>query len=99
MRRSSNNSDGRSRGGRRSSFRYQDERKGKRRIARESSFEPVRTVQTPHQIKAVERLLSGIGVPPAKPFEPDEFQLEALKAIETEDVLVTAPTGSGKTWI
>ena len=30
---------------------------------------------------------------------PDPFQLEALEAIETYDVLVTAPTGSGKTWI
>ena len=27
------------------------------------------------------------------------FQVEALEAIETKDVLVTAPTGSGKTWI
>jgi superfamily II RNA helicase len=33
------------------------------------------------------------------PFKPDEFQLEALAALEYEDVLVTAPTGSGKTWI
>ena len=55
--------------------------------------------QTPRQIKAVERLLSGIGVPEQKPFKPDDFQLEALAAIETQDVLVTAPTGSGKTWI
>lgn len=30
---------------------------------------------------------------------PDPFQLEALAALEYEDVLVTAPTGSGKTWI
>src|SRR5258705_93905 len=30
---------------------------------------------------------------------PDPFQLEALSALEFEDVLVTAPTGSGKTWI
>lgn len=51
------------------------------------------------QLRAVERLLSGIGVPEPKPFEPDPFQLEALAAIEHEDVLVTAPTGSGKTWI
>ncbi|MEP6788680.1 MAG: DEAD/DEAH box helicase [Acidobacteriota bacterium] len=50
-------------------------------------------------MRAVERLLSGIGVPETKPFKPDPFQLEALAAIETEDVLVTAPTGSGKTWI
>ena len=54
---------------------------------------------TPRQLKAVERLLSGIGVPEQRPFKPDPFQLEALDAIETEDVLVTAPTGSGKTWI
>jgi superfamily II RNA helicase len=33
------------------------------------------------------------------PFQPDPFQLEALAALEFEDVLVTAPTGSGKTWI
>lgn len=55
--------------------------------------------QTLAQLKAVERLLGGIGVPEPKPLKPDAFQLEALAAIETEDVLVTAPTGSGKTWI
>ena len=43
--------------------------------------------------------MSGIGVPEPKAFVPDDFQVEALKAIETQDVLVTAPTGSGKTWI
>jgi superfamily II RNA helicase len=50
-------------------------------------------------MKATERLLDGIGVPEPQAFKPDDFQLEALEAIETEDVLVTAPTGSGKTWI
>ncbi|MDQ4122228.1 MAG: DEAD/DEAH box helicase [Acidobacteriota bacterium] len=55
--------------------------------------------QTLSNARAVERLLSGIGTPDRKPFVPDPFQLEALAAIETEDVLVTAPTGSGKTWI
>ncbi|MFN6964292.1 MAG: DEAD/DEAH box helicase [Pyrinomonadaceae bacterium] len=44
-------------------------------------------------------MLSGIGVPEPKPFEPDEFQKLALASIEHYDVLVTAPTGSGKTWI
>lgn len=44
-------------------------------------------------------MLEGIGTPEPRPFAPDDFQLEALTAIETEDVLVTAPTGSGKTWI
>src|SRR2546423_13190079 len=47
----------------------------------------------------VRRLLAGIGTPQPAPFKPDPFQLEALNAIEREDVLVTAPTGSGKTWI
>lgn len=47
----------------------------------------------------LKKLLEGIGVPPAKSFEPDPFQVAALAALEFEDVLVTAPTGSGKTWI
>ena len=55
--------------------------------------------QTISQLKATERLLKGIGRPEPQPFSPDPFQLEALEAIENEDVLVTAPTGSGKTWI
>ena len=51
------------------------------------------------QSRDVKKLLEGIGTPPAQPFQPDPFQLEALAALEFEDVLVTAPTGSGKTWI
>lgn len=47
----------------------------------------------------VKKLLHGIGTPPSAPFKPDPFQLEALAMLEYEDVLVTAPTGSGKTWI
>ena len=47
----------------------------------------------------VKKLLHGIGTPPPAPFKPDPFQLEALAMLEYEDVLVTAPTGSGKTWI
>ncbi|MDQ5846611.1 MAG: DEAD/DEAH box helicase [Acidobacteriota bacterium] len=49
--------------------------------------------------REVRRLLQGIGTPPPAPFQPDPFQLDALAALEFEDVLVTAPTGSGKTWI
>ena len=37
--------------------------------------------------------------PPKNLLQPDPFQLEALSAIEKTDCLVTAPTGSGKTWI
>jgi superfamily II RNA helicase len=58
---------------------------------------PIRKPAPPS--REVQKLLSGIGAPPASPFVPDPFQLEALAALEFEDVLVTAPTGSGKTWI
>ena len=51
------------------------------------------------QSREVKRLLEGIGTPRATPFKPDQFQLDALELLEHEDVLVTAPTGSGKTWI
>ncbi|MFZ1701660.1 MAG: DEAD/DEAH box helicase [Pyrinomonadaceae bacterium] len=76
-----------------------DERRGKRPFARESSESRVVQPQTPRQLRAVERLLAGIGVPEPRPLTPDKFQMDALAALETQDVLVTAPTGSGKTWI
>ena len=79
--------------------RYSNERNDKRPLARESSGERSESRQTMTQLKAVERLLSGIGSPEPQPIKPDDFQLEAFEAIEHEDVLVTAPTGSGKTWI
>ena len=40
-----------------------------------------------------------IGVPEPTPFKPDPFQLEALEKLGDHDVVVSAPTGSGKTWI
>jgi len=55
--------------------------------------------QKPILSRQVKKLLEGIGTPPVVPFKPDPFQLAALEALEFEDVLVTAPTGSGKTWI
>jgi ATP-dependent RNA helicase HelY len=55
--------------------------------------------ELPTQSREVKRLLDGIGTPTGGSFTPDPFQLEALAAVEFEDVLVTAPTGSGKTWI
>jgi superfamily II RNA helicase len=49
--------------------------------------------------RELRELLAGIGTPKPAPLKPDPFQLQALAALEFEDVLVTAPTGSGKTWI
>ena len=47
----------------------------------------------------LKRIFAGIGVPDEIPFKPDPFQIQALAAIRQSDCLVTAPTGSGKTWI
>jgi ATP-dependent RNA helicase HelY len=97
-----NSSDRRDRGDRhggRPSGRSQEERNNERNFAPESSAHGRRERQTLLQLKSAERLLSGIGVPEPSPLTPDPFQLEALAAIEKDDVLVTAPTGSGKTWI
>src|SRR6476620_9736860 len=55
--------------------------------------------QTSGSSRELRELLAGSGAPKPAPFTPDPFQLEALAALESEDVLVTAPTGSGKTWI
>ena len=71
--------------------RHTKERKSKRDFAPKA--------YKPPEKKDVERLLEGIGTPEPTPFIPDQFQTDALEAIETRDVLVTAPTGSGKTWI
>ncbi len=43
--------------------------------------------------------LAQIGVPETGAFEPDKFQRKAVAAAISADVLVSAPTGSGKTWI
>ena len=99
MARSNQGRSRRSRGGQRPDKRTGKERLDKRFFARESSADQPAREPSPLQKRAVERLLSGIGVPEQKPLKPDDFQLEALAAIEHEDVLVTAPTGSGKTWI
>jgi superfamily II RNA helicase len=47
----------------------------------------------------LKKVFARIGTPPKTPFKPDPFQLQALAAIRKSDCLVSAPTGSGKTWI
>ena len=49
--------------------------------------------------KSLKKIFARIGSPEAVPFKADDFQLEALQKIIECDVLVSAPTGSGKTWI
>lgn len=44
-------------------------------------------------------LLEGIGVPEPMPFIPDDWQQEAVEALAHSDVIVSAPTGSGKTFV
>src|SRR5881392_4083803 len=67
---------------------------------KDSGADQSSTPQTPANYgRELRDLLAGIGTPKPAPFKPDQFQLEALSALEFEDVLVTAPTGSGKTWI
>jgi hypothetical protein len=45
------------------------------------------------------RIFKKIGIPEPEPIRPDPFQIEALEKIGRYDVVVSAPTGSGKTWI
>jgi ATP-dependent RNA helicase HelY len=68
-------------------------------VAAVSSSTTVRQSASRPTERAVQKLLEGIGSPAPSSFKADPFQLEALAALEYEDVLVTAPTGSGKTWI
>ncbi|MDY0163035.1 DEAD/DEAH box helicase [Desulfobotulus sp.] len=44
-------------------------------------------------------IFARIGVPEARPFVPDPFQKKAIEAVGQGDCLVTAATGSGKTYI
>lgn len=47
----------------------------------------------------IEEILEGIGVPPPTAFRPDPWQIEAVSQLATSDVIVSAPTGSGKTYV
>jgi len=55
--------------------------------------------EQPRIEQRLRRVFSRIGVPEEGPFRPDPFQTEALELVRNHDVLVCAPTGSGKTWI
>lgn len=48
---------------------------------------------------SIQALLEGIGVPPPQPFKPDAWQQEAIDRLATNDVILSVPTGSGKTYV
>ena len=73
---------------------------------RSSTRSPRRTKARAKEEKFVPRInprlkpvLAKIGVPEHRPFVPDPFQVEAVEKLSKGDVVVSAPTGSGKTWI
>lgn len=89
------------RGGRRGKL-FEDKSRTRRRPEphqNASKSETFDEAKAQSHLREARQLLAGIGTPPTQPFKPDRFQLDALAALEFEDVLVTAPTGSGKTWI
>jgi len=43
--------------------------------------------------------LEGLGVPPSRTFVPDAWQEEAIAKLRESDVVVSVPTGSGKTYV
>ena len=47
----------------------------------------------------LQQILEGIGVPGPMPFIPDPWQTEAVEHVAHSDVIVSAPTGSGKTFV
>ena len=47
----------------------------------------------------LQEMLDGIGVPEPRTFVPDDWQRESVEAIAHADVIVSAPTGSGKTYV
>lgn len=74
----------------------------KRHLARSSSLSPPTGSKKPFSLRIHRNLrpvLDRICIPRPQPFIPDPFQVEALELLDRADVLVTAPTGSGKTYI
>jgi len=75
----------------------------RRHISRRNSAKSSRAgksfYENPRLDPRLKKLFRKIGVPGAAPFKPDPFQIEALERLKDYDVLVSAPTGAGKTWI
>lgn len=67
-------------------------------MRRDTRARPRRRMK-PEAEPSLKPVFAKIGKPPQAVFRPDPFQRAALDAIRETDCLVTAPTGSGKTWI
>jgi superfamily II RNA helicase len=68
------------------------------RTSRQSRHPTVLRIK-PSADTRLKKVFARIGVPADELFKPDPFQLTAIDAIRKSDCLVSAPTGSGKTWI
>ncbi len=79
-------------------FRH-DPRRGRPHARRRRTGTPAVTRLRPTAEPVLKRVFAKIGRPEASPFRPDDFQLRAVEAVREGDCIVTAPTGSGKTWI
>ncbi len=74
-------------------------RSARAKVKRKNDFKTKTDFSEPRISPELKPVFRKIGVPEPGPFSPDTFQLEALESIKEHDVLVSAPTGSGKTWI
>ncbi len=54
---------------------------------------------TPRVSGHLKTILEEIGTPEDRPFRPDPFQVESLEKLASGDVVVSVPTGAGKTYI
>jgi len=70
-----------------------------RRTAGYPGAAPVESGDSHEPAADLSAFLDGIGVPAPQPFHPDHWQLEALSHLQTTDVIVSVPTGSGKTYV
>jgi superfamily II RNA helicase len=77
--------------------------------ARRSAIAPAGKDRRPHKTPepdhhheppvSLHAWLEGLGVPAPQPFVPDAWQSEALAGLAQVDVIVSVPTGSGKTYV
>ncbi|MBI4850220.1 MAG: DEAD/DEAH box helicase [Acidobacteria bacterium] len=77
------------------------EKKREQKIIGKSKLGEKQTPDNLNRQKELAIFLKGIGTPEVTDFVPDDFQLQAIDLVTKVgcDVLVAAPTGSGKTWI